>query len=192
MTPGTAPTGLEENRVLCGICLRTINKLRNDAGNTIAVHIAREDSGKIFLLRSGLLCRNDEQTRQRSRCIGSNFVNRMDIMIGSLHYGLWLALIVETYKNVLFAKQQLTVMQNGYWESGEPRFWQSKNRLLNKKVPNIMNGLLVANRLYYSGRSLPDYLASKDGLALKSVVMKSVSICNRAKPGKCLNTAFQL
>ena len=171
--------GRKRENYSAGSCLRTINKLGNDAGNTIAVHIAREDSGRNLSTEEALdyFAELMNKRAKEAGALNSNFVNPHGYHDPD-HYttAYDLALIGrEAYKNSFIREAAaITVMQNGYWESGEPRFWQSKNRLLNKNSAEYYEWATGGKTGYTTpaGHCLITF-ASKDGLDLVGVVMKS-------------------
>jgi D-alanyl-D-alanine carboxypeptidase (penicillin-binding protein 5/6) len=173
--------GLEENEriTLRDLVYGLLINSGNDAGNTIAVHIAREDSGRNLSTEEALdyFAELMNKRAKEAGALNSNFVNPHGYHDPD-HYttAYDLALIGrEAYKNSFIREAAaITVMQNGYWESGEPRFWQSKNRLLNKNSAEYYEWATGGKTGYTTpaGHCLITF-ASKDGLDLVGVVMKS-------------------
>ncbi|MGI6570467.1 MAG: D-alanyl-D-alanine carboxypeptidase family protein [Caldicoprobacterales bacterium] len=151
----------------------------NDAANTIAVHIARKVSGRQLSAREGLEYFADMMNKRarEAGALHSNFVNAHGYH-DPHHYTTPydLAMICrEAVRNSFFREAASAIaMNNTYWNSGEPRFWRSKNKLLNPKEPEYYEYAVCSKTGYTSqaGQCLVTF-ASKNGMDLVAVVLKS-------------------
>jgi len=173
--------GLEENErislrdLVYGLMIHS----GNDAGNTIAVHLARKVSGKNLPTEEALEYFADMMNKRAKEAgaLNSHFVNPHGYHDPD-HYttAYDLAMIGrEALKNDFFREAAATTaMNNYYWSSGEPRFWRSKNKLLNEKDAEYYPWATGGKTGYTSaaGHCLVTF-ASKDGLDLVAVVLKT-------------------
>jgi len=151
----------------------------NDAGNTIAVHIARKVSGKNLSIEEALKYFAELMNKRAkdAGALNSHFMNPHGYHDPD-HYttAYDLAMIGRAAMNNEFFREAtaVTAMTNHYWSTGEPRFWQSKNKLLNKNDPEYYQWATGGKTGYTSaaGHCLVTF-ASKDGLDLVAVVLKS-------------------
>jgi D-alanyl-D-alanine carboxypeptidase (penicillin-binding protein 5/6) len=153
----------------------------NDAANTIAVHIARSVSGENLTAQealdyfAGLMNKRAREAGAKD----SNFVNPHGYHNPN-HYttAYDLAMIGRAgMKNEFFRQAVATIsMDNTNGVTGEPRFWRSKNKLLNKTSPEYYEYATGSKTGYTSnaGQCLVSF-ASRDGLDLVAVVMKSAT-----------------
>ena len=153
----------------------------NDAANTIAVHIARSVSGKALPTQDALNYFSGMMNKRarEAGALDSNFVNPHGYHDPN-HYTTPydLAMISRAAMENEFFRQAISVtsMDTTYWATGEPRFWRSKNKLLNKSDPEYYEYATGGKTGYTSksGQCLVSF-ATKDGLDLITVVMKSAS-----------------
>lgn len=152
----------------------------NDAANTIAVHIARKVSGENLTTQealdyfAGMMNRRARKAGARN----SNFVNPHgyhDPMHYTTPYDL--ALIgADAMRNELFLEvMSVTFVKTAFWGSGLPRFWVSRNRLIDEDDTDHYYENAVGSKTGYTrhaGHCLISF-ASKDGQNLVAVVMKS-------------------
>lgn len=151
----------------------------NDAANTIAVHIARNVSGKDLPAQEALdyFAEMMNKRAKEAGALHSNFANAHGYH-DPKHYttAYDLAMIGrEAMKNEFFREAvSTTAMNNTYWVSGEGRFWRSKNKLLNEKNSEYYQWATGGKTGYTkaAGQCLITF-ASKNGLDLVAVVMKS-------------------
>ncbi|NLC43816.1 MAG: D-alanyl-D-alanine carboxypeptidase, partial [Clostridiales bacterium] len=152
----------------------------NDAANTIAVYIARKVSGESLTAQEALdyFASMMNKRAREAGAKNSNFVNPHgyhDPMHYTTPYDL--AMIGSAaMKNKLFTEAiSVTFVQTVFWDSGLPRFWVSRNKLINEKDANCYYENAVGSKTGYTskaGHCLISF-ASKDGQDLVSVVMKS-------------------
>jgi D-alanyl-D-alanine carboxypeptidase (penicillin-binding protein 5/6) len=153
----------------------------NDAANTIAVHIARSESGKELTTQEALnyFAGLMNKRAKKAGAFNSNFVNPHGYHDPN-HYttAYDLAMIGRAAMESEFFRQAVSAisMDNVNGVTGEPRFWRSKNKLLNKTSPEYYEYATGSKTGYTSksGQCLVSF-ASKDGLDLVAVVMKSAS-----------------
>lgn len=110
----------------------------NDAANTIAVHIARSIAGEELSIPDALL-KFAELMNTRAKEAGaldSNFVNPHgyhDINHMTTAYDL--AMITRAAMEYPFYREAVSelTMETKYWNNQEPRYWRSKNKLMNPR-----------------------------------------------------------
>ncbi len=173
--------GLEENEriTLRNLVYGLLIHSGNDAGNTIAVHIARKVSGRNLTVEEALNYFANMMNKRAAEAgaQNSNFVNPHGYHDPD-HYttAYDLAMIGrDAYKNKFFQEAvAATAMNNRYWSSGEPRFWRSKNRLLKENDSEYYKWATGGKTGYTkaAGQCLITF-ASKGNLDLVSVVLNS-------------------
>ncbi|HZK33881.1 MAG TPA: D-alanyl-D-alanine carboxypeptidase family protein [Bacillota bacterium] len=151
----------------------------NDASNTLAVYIARKVSGQELPMQEALEYFNG-MMNTRAREAGaenSNFTNAHGYH-DPHHYSTAYDLAMITRAAMdhdLFCQVVITPsVETVYWQNGEPRYWANRNRLLlenNKEYYQYATGTKTG----YTGSAGNCLVssASKDGLDLISVVLKS-------------------
>lgn len=173
--------GLEENEeiTLRDLVYGLLIHSGNDAANTIAVHIARRVSEKNLPVEEAMeyFANMMNERARKAGAQNSSFVNAHGYHDPG-HYttAYDLAMIGrEAAKNEFFMEAvSTTAMNNTFWTSGAPRFWRSKNRLLKEDDSEYYEWATGGKTGYTSaaGQCLVTF-ASKDGLDLISVVLKS-------------------
>ncbi|HHY82646.1 MAG TPA: D-alanyl-D-alanine carboxypeptidase [Clostridiales bacterium] len=168
----------------------------NDAANTIAVHIARKKSGKNLSTQEALdyfaMLMNDRAKKAGAR--NSHFVNPHGYHDPD-HYttAYDLAMIGrEAMKNEFFMQAASTIsMDTKYWDTGEPRYWRSKNKILNKNEDEYYEYATGGKTGYTSkaGQCLVTF-ASKNGLDLVAVVLNSQHNCQWKETRDMLEYGF--
>ena len=155
----------------------------NDAANTIAVHIARKVSGKSMTAEEALAYFADlmNERAQKAGAKNSHFVTPHGYHNPD-HYttAYDLALIGrDAMKNTFFREAiSTTSMVNTYWNTGEPRYWSNRNRLLNEKRKEYYPWAVGGKTGYTSkaGQCLVSF-ASKNDMDLVTVVLKTGNGC---------------
>ena len=168
----------------------------NDAANTIAVHIARKVSNKDLTTQEALdyFAELMNQRARKAGALNSHFVNPHGYHDPD-HYttAYDLAMIGrDAMKNEFFMQAvSTTAMDTKYWETGETRYWRSKNKLLNKNDKEYYEYATGGKTGYTSnaGQCLVTF-ASKDGLDLIAVVLKSDHNCQWKETRDILEYSF--
>ncbi len=176
--------GLEEGEVITlqNLVYGLLINSGNDAANTIAVHIARKVSGESLDTQEALDYFGGLMN-QRAREAGaknSHFVNPHGYH-DPLHYSTPydMALIGRAaMENELFCEAiSVTFVKTAFWTSKLPRFWVSKNKLINEKFSECYYENAVGSKTGYTakaGHCLVSF-ASKNGQNLVTAVMKTES-----------------
>ena len=175
--------GLVENEKLTmrDLILGMLINSGNDAANTIAVHIARSVSGKPLKAQEALNYFSNLMN-QRAREAGareSHFINPHGYHDPN-HYttAYDLAMIGRAaMKNDFFRKAiSVTSMDTTNGATGEPRFWRSRNKLLNKKSSQFYEYATGGKTGYTSksGQCLVSF-AAKDGMDLIAVMLNAAA-----------------
>ncbi|NLA84917.1 MAG: D-alanyl-D-alanine carboxypeptidase [Clostridiales bacterium] len=173
--------GLEENEKISlrDLVYGLLINSGNDAANTIAVHIARKVSGKNLTTEEALNYFNDmmNQRAKEAGAYNTHFANPHGYHDES-HYTTPYDLAMigrEAMKNEFFREAiGVRAMDNKYWSTGEPRFWRSKNKLINEKSSQYYEYAVGGKTGYtrQAGQCLISF-AAKNGMDLITVVMKS-------------------
>lgn len=173
--------GLEETEVITlrNLVYGLLINSGNDAANTIAVHIARNVSGKDMPAQEALdyFAEMMNKRAKEAGALHSHFANPHGYHDPE-HYttAYDLAMIGrEALKNEFFREAVCaTAMNTTYWVSGEGRFWRSKNKILNEKSPEYYPWATGGKTGYTSaaGQCLITF-ASKNSLDLIAVVLKA-------------------
>jgi len=153
----------------------------NDAANTIAVYIARKVGGDDLSVSDALayFSRLMNARARQAGALDSNFVNAHGYHDPD-HYSTPydMAMIArEALKLDIFRKViATTTMRSAVLENGNPRYWVNTNKLIhqnNKEYYEYATGVKTG----YTGEAGSCLVASasKDGMELVSVVMKSAS-----------------
>jgi len=175
--------GLVENEKLTmrDLILGMLINSGNDAANTIAVHIARSVSGKPLDAQEALNYFSNLMN-QRAREAGagdSHFINPHGYHDPN-HYTTAYDLSMigrAAMKNKFFRQAiSMTSMDTTNGVTGEPRFWRSRNKLLNKKSSQFYEYATGGKTGYTSksGQCLVSF-ATKDGMNLIAVILNSAA-----------------